>query len=237
MRAKFGKYLKNRDNYVHIGCNVIAPESWVNIDGSWNAWFSRYSMVRKLLWKLRFIDEKVANYPWPKNILIWDVNKGLPFPHNSIEGIYSSHLLEHLSQSKATFFVQECYRVLKVGGRIRLVVPDLRSYIEEYVQMKKGTPESPLPANRLMERLNTCHWHDREMLSFPLRIYRAMKDFLSHKWMYDRESLISLLQEAGFENVSEKNYLDSVIPRIADVEREDRFEMSVCVEGYKPLEG
>lgn len=103
----------------------------------------------------------------------------------------------------------------------------------KYMQMKKEMPESALPANRFVERLNTCRWHEREVYPFLFRIYRALKDFLSQKWMYDRESLISLLQEAGFEDVCEKNFLDSALPPIADVEREVK-EMSVYVEGYKP---
>lgn len=52
--------------------------------------------------------------------------------------------------------------------------------------------------------------------------------------MYDTKSLVSLLQEAGFKGVSEKNFVDSAIPVIADMERDGRFEMSVCVEGHKP---
>jgi len=109
----------------------------------------------------------------------------------------------------------------------------LRTYIEEYVRAKEEMPESPLPAEKFMERLNTCHWHEWENLSFPLRLYRALKDFLSHKWMYDRESLMALLKDAGFEGVSEKGFLDSAIPVMADVERKDRFDTSVCVEGFK----
>ncbi len=233
MKAKFGKYLKEGDNFLHIGCNVITPKSWINIDGSWNAWFSHYPLIRKLLWRLRITDKEMAQYPWSKNILAHDVNKGLFFPDNSVDGIYASHLLEHLSRSKGRFFVKESYRVYKSGGVIRLVIPDLKSYIKEYILMKKEMPESALPANHFVKRLNTCRWHEREAYPFLLRIYRTLKDFLSQKWMYDRESLISLLQGAGFGDVSEKNFLDSAIPPIADVEREVK-EMSVYVEGYKP---
>lgn len=100
------------------------------------------------------------------------------------------------------------------------------------MQMRIEMPEDALLANRFIERLGVCHWHEWENLSFPLRIYRAMKDFLSHKWMYDRESLTALLQEAGFERVSERKFLDSVIPVIADVEREEK-EMSIYMEGYR----
>jgi len=116
VKAKFSKHLREGNNFLHIGCNVIAPESWINIDGSWNAWLSRYPLIKKLLWKLRIISKEVYKHPWPRNILIWDVNKGLPFPDNSVDGIYASHLLEHLSRSKARFFVGECYRILRQGG-------------------------------------------------------------------------------------------------------------------------
>ena len=121
----------------------------------------------------------------------------------------------------------------EAGGVIRLVVPDLRAYIEEYMRAKKEMRESPLPAERFMERLNTCHWHEWERLSFPLRLYRAMKDFLSHKWMYDRESLMALLKDCGFEEVTEREFLESAIPVIEDVEREEK-EMSIYMEACKP---
>lgn len=116
MRVKFSRYLRERDNFLHIGCNLITPESWINMDGSWNAWLSRYPLIRKLVWKLGIIGREAAQHRWPRNILIWDVNKGLPFPDKSMNGIYASHLLEHLSCSKARFFVQECYRVMRSGG-------------------------------------------------------------------------------------------------------------------------
>jgi len=109
------------------------------------------------------------------------------------------------------------------------VVPDLRAYIEEYMRAKDEMPESSLLANRFMERLNTRHWYEWENLSFSPCFYRAMRDFLSHKWMYDRESLIALLNEVEFEEVSERRFLDSAISVVADVEKKDRFDKSVCV--------
>lgn len=50
--------------------------------------------------------------------------------------------------------------------------------------------------------------------------------------MYDRESLTALLQEAEFERVSERKFLDSVIPVTADVKREEK-EMLIYMEGYR----
>lgn len=55
---------------------------------------------------------------------IRDLSKGLPFDDNSIDEIYSEHLLEHVQDIK--FLMEESYRVLKEGGRFIYVVPSIR---------------------------------------------------------------------------------------------------------------
>jgi len=53
-----------------------------------------------------------------------DLNKGLPFSNNSIDEIYSEHTLEHIQDIR--FLMEECYRVLKDGGRFIYVVPSIK---------------------------------------------------------------------------------------------------------------
>jgi len=53
--------------------------------------------------------------------LIHDLNDGIPFPENTIEEIYASHFMEHVSN--IYFMLDECYRVLKEGGLLDIVVP------------------------------------------------------------------------------------------------------------------
>ena len=55
--------------------------------------------------------------------IIWDARDGIPFPDDSIDDIFSSHFLEHLDDSDARDFLQECMRVVKKGGRICIRVP------------------------------------------------------------------------------------------------------------------
>jgi SAM-dependent methyltransferase len=43
------------------------------------------------------------------------------WPDNSIDGIHSSHFIEHLPDQEK--FIRECYRILKPGGFLRLCVP------------------------------------------------------------------------------------------------------------------
>lgn len=47
--------------------------------------------------------------------------------------VYHSHLLEHFSRHNALNFAQECYRVLKPGGIIRVAVPDLERIARMYL--------------------------------------------------------------------------------------------------------
>src|SRR3989338_5668159 len=51
----------------------------------------------------------------------------LEFADNTFYAVYHSHLLEHLPKRYVPVFLQECWRVLKPGGILRVVVPDLES--------------------------------------------------------------------------------------------------------------
>jgi predicted SAM-dependent methyltransferase len=53
--------------------------------------------------------------------LMWD----LPYEDESVDSIYSSHTLEHTSKYMVVPTLREWRRVLKPGGRIQLIVPDL----------------------------------------------------------------------------------------------------------------
>lgn len=58
---------------------------------------------------------------------------------------------------------------------------------------------------------------------------------MSHKWMYDAESLIGYLEAAGFHEVAQMEFCRSAIPGIEEVERPDRVlnVAGVCIEGKR----
>ena len=58
----------------------------------------------------------------------------MPYSDESVGKIYTSHFIEHIPKYKGLFFLQECYRVLKIDGVMRLVVPDLLFHAEKYVE-------------------------------------------------------------------------------------------------------
>jgi len=62
----------------------------------------------------------------------WDLREPLPFPDNSIDAIYSSHVLEHFSYLELMRLLKDCLRVLKSGGMFSACVPDAEIYINGY---------------------------------------------------------------------------------------------------------
>ncbi|MHB8411006.1 MAG: class I SAM-dependent methyltransferase [Candidatus Acidiferrales bacterium] len=227
-------------NRLHLGCGLTTPDGWINIDGSWNARLAKHPVLRRIAHSLHLVSTDKLSVPWNSAIFIHDVRKPLPFPANSAEVIYSSHLLEHLYFEEAGELVCECFRVLTAGGVLRMVVPDLRAIVREYLgEGRIGEPsiepEALQPADRLNHRLLMRPPAPSKANSL-YRIYTALKDFHQHKWMYDADSLKALFESAGFGGVEEMSLHQSRIADIEDVEQPSRVANGegFCIEGVKP---
>jgi SAM-dependent methyltransferase len=229
----------DRTNRVNLGCGPNAPPGWLNVDGSWNAWLNNHPFFQKLLTAVHVIGEDTPGSQWNVKPYVHDLTKPLPFKDSSVSAIYGSHVLEHLYLADAQRLLSECRRALRPGGVIRLVVPDLRSIVTTYLKSKNGGTRSISERVAAADKLN-------EKLAFRsampprgnllLKFYYLSKDFHHHKWMYDSDSLMGYLEEAGFTAVTEKGYLQSEIPGIEEVEEAHRVleGEGICVEGKKP---
>ncbi len=228
-----------QENRLHLGCGPNTPEGWINLDGSWNAWLGKHPRLRRLLKALHVVPATLPDISWSPNILIHDVRRRLPFHDNFLSAIYASHLLEHLYLEEAKTLLKECFRVLKPAGVLRMVVPDLRAVVLEYMGENafgnSSNSDTMCPGDRLNKRL---HLRSPEPPSGNAiyRLYRALKDFHSHKWMYDADSLMYHFKWAGFVDVEEMQFLQSRIEGIEEIEKAERVlsGAGVCVEGIKP---
>lgn len=104
--------------YLQIGgdtWNRCGP-GWLNIDGN----FDRGDGA--LFPDVIFTDDTVRHNM--KHIITGESR--LPFADNSVQYVYSEHMLEHLLPSGGgLMFLREAWRVLAPGGVLRLVTPDL----------------------------------------------------------------------------------------------------------------
>jgi len=224
---------------LNIGCGLDAPPKWVNIDGSWNARLAKRPLMRRVAATIGIIPRSSVDVPWPRNVRIHNVLKPLPFEDASVDAVFASHLLEHLYRDDALRVLRECHRVLRDGGACRLIVPDLRAIVEEYLagenRLKASEGDSSeTPADRMNDRL-LLRSRSGPKGSWIARVCRSLWDFHSHKWMYDADSLARIMTEAGFVDAHERALHDTDILDIEGVERPDRVEggAGVIVEAVK----
>jgi SAM-dependent methyltransferase len=91
---------------LNLGCGERFDSDWINLD-----FVSRHQCVQA------------------HNLL-----NGIPFPDNQFDVVYHSHVLEHFSKASGDRFISECNRVLKPGGVMRVVVPDLEQIALQYTR-------------------------------------------------------------------------------------------------------
>jgi len=59
-----------------------------------------------------------------------DISKPLPFENETVDYMFSNHMLEHVTQHQGFRFLKDCFRVLKPGGVLRVGVPDIKRILD-----------------------------------------------------------------------------------------------------------
>ena len=104
----------------HLGCGIIFLKNYLNI-GFWT------NLEQN---KLYANPNGVADTV----LLNFDLTNGIPASDNSLEVVYHSHMLEHLTNNEGIEFLRECNRVLQPGAIMRLLVPDLENFSKKYIE-------------------------------------------------------------------------------------------------------
>jgi len=121
----------------------------------------------------------------------------LPFHDHTIDIIYTSHFLEHIEWFQVSHCINEIYRVLKLGGRLEIWVPDGLKILEVLVQAESGkllqTPDQWTVFNP-----GDCPYLWVNGRTF----YGANPRYPSwHKGMFTYHYLELLLGATGFRNI------------------------------------
>lgn len=101
--------MNTSSRYINIACGDSFVEGWRNFDYE----------------------------PFSSAVTRANLLKRLPLSDNYAEVVYSSHFFEHIPRSLAAQFLSECFRVTQLGGRIRLVLPDLEEMCRCYLASRE----------------------------------------------------------------------------------------------------
>ena len=178
---------------------------------------------------------------WGDLVIDFQRFAGLPLENESVECIYGSHVFEHMSIWVTDAVFAECFRVLKPGGCLRIVIPDAERSIREYLA---GNADYPIFQRRTKRAKNKygveytlfdCLREDFVSRSSQQNLLGT--GALAHQNAWDFDSISRDLKAAGFSEVnkvglskSNSSHFDFEGSYVCEALQEDR---SLYVEAYK----
>lgn len=170
--------------------------------------------------------------PKSREVAFMDATQPFPFANETFDYIFSEHMIEHISFEDGDFMLQECFRVLKKGGKIRISTPNLAFLINLYQESKNQIQLDYL-------NFSKRYFENKVPLTDTVVINNFFKSW-GHQFIHDEKSLRYLLEKAGFKNIQGKQVNQSDEPHFQNIEQHgkevtDEFNVleSVLVEAEK----
>ena len=205
---------------MQYGCGWSAPEEWTNFDSSLTLRWERLPL-------LGLFTKNPQRFP--ANVQVGDIVNGLPIPDGACQGVYASHVLEHLALEDFHKALQNTYRILRPGGTFRLIVPDLERSAREYIARLDRAEPSP-NLFFLRDTILGCERKESGFWGFLKRFSNTS----AHLWMWDEISLRQALADHGFCNIRICKFGDSGDEMFSHVENACRFHNALAMEAKRP---
>jgi predicted SAM-dependent methyltransferase len=146
-----------RKTALHLGSGAHHIDGWINVD-------------------LTISDQPDA---------VADLTATLPFRDGSVDYIHSEDFLEHIEFGQGQSFLRECSRVLRPGGVLRLLTPDLAALVRRVY------------LDREARHIRWCgDAFGARTPAEALNVHLRMNG--DHRFVYDAEVLEEQLRAAGF---------------------------------------
>ena len=194
-------FLNNKISKLHIGSGKNYKLGWLNCDIS----------------------------PFSTNVIYTDVTKKFPFKDNSLDYIYSEHMIEHISYKDGLLMLKECYRILKPNGIIRITTPDLFILID----ILKNDQ------NKYNDYINWSHDENNLVDKNSIEVFNNFFQSWGHKFIYSKDFMKSNLDKIGFKNLEFFHVGESTHENLKNLENINRLPKnflqieSFTVEGNK----
>lgn len=171
--------------------------------------------------------DRIARLDGDLYYLQHDATEPFPLEDASFEWVYSEHFIEHLTLEQGIAWLKEVRRLLRAGGHVRISTPDLRLYVEGYLdpdheflaehfrRLDKVAPGLPFPV------------FDRPAWMVNQIFYRWQ-----HQWIYDFDELKHAATLAGFdpEAVRKCAFRDGRLADVYGLDLPKRNDESLYVE-------
>ena len=144
-----------------------------------------------------------------------DATDRYPFSDGSFQYVFSEHMIEHVRWEAGVAMLKECYRVLAVGGKVRIVTPNLT----KFVRLLSGGVDAE--AKRyMMAKLRLHGWPETPVTEAYI-FNRQVRDW-GHQFLYDAATLRKSLELAGFKQITEYRLAEKTDPVFQEVEMRTR---------------
>lgn len=170
-----------------------------------------------------------------------DATEPFPFKANTFDAIFSEHLFEHLKYDDGKRMLQECFRVLKPEGILRLTLPTLDFLLKLY-----NEPDKEL--HQRYAEWSLRHYDAQAYVDFasqgkPIPMSIIVNNFMhlwGHQFLYDKLTLRMVLENVGFHNIEACPIGKSQHSALQNVERHQKVIPqwaskleSFCIEATK----
>ena len=121
-----------------------------------------------------------------------DFTRPFPFAADAFDAAFCEHTIEHIEKTEALKMISEVFRVLKPGGRFRVVTPSLENFCRLALE-----PQSPVAQTYLA-------FHRRYTGDAQATIADAINRIFyghGHRHIYALNEVALVLQQAGFTEI------------------------------------
>ena len=127
-------------------------------------------------------------------VVYLDATRPFPIKTGAFDAVLYEHMIEHIPKPDAVRMIGEIFRVLKPGGKFRVVTPDLDTLIDLFRRPIEG------PAQRYMDCI--ARIHGVTSVSPGDAVNLAFYEY-GHRHIYMVSELRSMLVDAGFTDILE----------------------------------
>jgi predicted SAM-dependent methyltransferase len=188
---------------LHIGCGWRLLDGWLNTD-------------------LELIPD----------VMEMDATQRFPFGDGTFQYVYTEHMIEHVPYPQGIYMLRECHRVMRNGGVIRVITPDLAAMMRLY--------GGDLSADQKKYLSWFCQtFVPAEYPPGAVSTINAMFRLWGHQFIYDEATLADAMRAAGFSSVTRWSLGESDHSDLQDLGNEQRYPEgmlnceSLTLEGRK----